>query len=130
MEKLNYETAKKLKDLGFEQWGDNKECSGEDCGVVEICETTNKTEEELDKMRLHGPTYFAGTDIKISDKGIIPVHPCYVPTLSELIEACGNDFGGLGVERRNNSIWKNNNQSKDHNKGYSIQTIFLCSIQK
>ena len=98
---MTYDLAKKLKNAGFRQDGDNRERDpwGEGTVPVMITETTGITDEKvLDSMRQQGPTYMVnpdGSHTKISDKGIIPVHEVYVPLLHELIEACGDRFIGV-----------------------------------
>jgi len=63
---MNYELAKQLKDAGFPQDGDN----------MELCHGESET-------------------VFVSDIEDGKTNYCYVPTLSELIEACGDRFGAL-----------------------------------
>ncbi len=66
---LNYETAKKLKEFGFPF----RELKGRKC--------LPEGDEYID----FNPT---------GDSAVGPQH-FYIPTLSELIEACGDEFGSL-----------------------------------
>jgi hypothetical protein len=92
---LTYSDCAELKAAGFPQSGDNRDGNGD---LVEISQTNGLSDEELDKLRLPGPTYQVfsdGTRTKISEKGIIPSKSAYVPLLDELIEECGDDFHSL-----------------------------------
>lgn len=64
---ITYELAKQLKDAGFKQYGDGKR------------------ENEV------GLPILIGMDFNSGEYG----NYCYFPTLSELIEACGDRFYGV-----------------------------------
>lgn len=78
---MNYELAKKLKDIGFYQ--NRVEAGGINHEILrgEYCADINNPKEQV-----------------------------YIPTLSELIEACGDGFGELN-HYRNSGDWEC--QSKD-----------------
>ena len=79
---MTYEQAKELKDKGFPQQGGHS--FGEHLhplsGKVEVFEECNSMSTKID-----------------FDSYV------YIPTLSELIEACGEDF--ISLERHHPSIW-------------------------
>ncbi len=81
---MNYSLAKELKDAGFSQEGDGK--------------VLGRSFDDLADYRGEDEIYTISEEVT-----------CYVPTLSELIEACGDDFGQLtrvlsGEWDANNSI--------------------------
>lgn len=81
---LNYELAKKLRDNGFSQ--------GSISGIYTNCNYENGGlfhEHEAFSCQSNNPCDFCK---HILEKKCTAV---YVPTLSELIEACGDDFGTL-----------------------------------
>lgn len=80
---LSYETAKKLKDAGFPQLGTFMETKVED-GVLKGCTGNGSWEEEDCGKR------DADGDCECDSH-----EQTYIPTLSELIEACGREFGTL-----------------------------------
>lgn len=78
---MDYELAKKLKDAGYPQKG-------------YWFYSTNETDEPV----LTTEAYVYGTEnlVKTADgKNWEKVKLCFAPTLSELIEACGNRFFGF-----------------------------------
>lgn len=70
---MNYELAKKLKDQGFKQEGEGRYLTG----YPYPKSPTENGEPWMDEYKKY-------------QEAIV-----YVPTLSELIKACGNDFTGL-----------------------------------
>ena len=72
---VNYDLAKKLKDSGFPQVGDSRFCFVEGNPMV-LC---------------FGIEYWSNGD-EVSRKMLMPPNALYVPTLSELIEACGESL--------------------------------------
>jgi len=56
-----------------------------------------KLAKQLRKVGLPQKKYFGGLHVK--ENGVVPkirtLDSVYIPTLSELIEACGDGFGGL-----------------------------------
>lgn len=82
---MNYELAKELKDAGFPQYGHNYDEGGNRCIVQgRFIEGNAKDGGTLE-----------GT--------------AYAPTLSELIEACGEDFKYLS--KRDDGKWVGGNHS-------------------
>jgi len=80
---MTYETAKKLKDAGFYQG-----------------------EEGMSAQTMWHPDYL--------DNGSIPKDlVVYVPTLSELIEACGDGLGVFRINNTESSAWKQSNDPDD-----------------
>ncbi len=70
---MNYELYQKLKDAGFKQDGDGK-----------LYETT---EGRLSRENMNA----------LDSMGTYLTQVVYIPTLSELINACGKDFGRLSL---------------------------------
>ncbi len=68
---MNYELAKKLKDAGFGQF-------------------SKRTKVDIKNMSAPGFYLSEGDEPAVMNKNL-----CYVPTLSELIEACVPNFGVL-----------------------------------
>jgi len=77
---MNYELAKELKEAGFPQEGK---------GEILLGWPTPTTNE-----------YTRSTPIRKE-----PLDEVYVPTLEELIEACGNSFCTLGRPRIDSNKW-------------------------
>ena len=92
---ITYKLAKQLKDAGFPQKGTQGYYNNE---ADKICFTTDNSTTDT-----------AGVIIEYSDpehKIISKTSKAYiviVPTLSELIEACGEDFGAL---KRYTNAWQ------------------------
>lgn len=80
---MTYELAKQLKDAGFPQTG-----------------THTKFFSGLDKLPVS--VGFGYEPLAVEDS-------IYVPTLKELIEACGEKFGSLN---NNGSFWQANHSTK------------------
>lgn len=80
---MNYELLKKLKDAGFRQKGKGEYIGGS--GRV----------EEL-RRDSQGETV---------GRSVSTISRVYIPTLSELIAACGNEFGCLN---NNETFWQAN----------------------
>lgn len=80
---IKYELAKKLKEAGFPQKNHEMKCS---CCWFEWYDEDSEDHE-----------LWNSNEIELSENYV------YVPTLSELIEACGDDFGGL--ERRSDVMF-------------------------
>jgi hypothetical protein len=78
---MNYELAKQLKDEGFEQ-------EREDINSKHYLVGTDKwmTLETANKIK-------SGVSVMNFDKCLV-----YIPTLSELIDACGDGFGSLNKD--------------------------------
>jgi len=79
---MNYELAKKLKDAGFPQDNITMSREGKDISYVDSGKCTRE-----DYSTLVSAEY-----TKKEDK-------CYLPTLEELIDACGMDFDNLERSR-------------------------------
>lgn len=113
---LSFELAKKLKDAGFPQ-------------------LEHLIEEELDKIPLHRVGYhLTADDLDVDENGILInkarltsiygkswilsedglAHTVYIPTLIELIEACGSKFYELRLDR----IWIARGRNKKVNWQY------------
>ena len=84
---MNYKLAKTLKDAGFPQ---------KDRGNILI---HKKAEPKYGRPERWVPAYTKNT----KENGLPNTMWLYVPTLSELIEACGTNFGGL--VRLSDGMW-------------------------
>lgn len=82
---MNFELAKKLKDAGFPQDKINTSRNGD--GVSYL---------DSGMERGHERDISASDYYKLQDR-------CYVPTLSELIEACGEEF--MKLQRHDSGMW-------------------------
>lgn len=97
---MTYELAKQLKNAGFPQIG----------GSV----FTHETEASI-FLGSHGQL------IEFKDDGKYESMPRH-PSLSELIEACGDDFGGLQKTENGYDVWSKTDLSKIVIKKYNCGT--------
>jgi len=84
---MDYKLAKQLKDAGFSQHG-----KGKNAAVGKPIKITFVTKDKK-KIRIPATTAYK------------PPRYAYAPTLSELIEACGENFWGM-------NWWKNASEEK------------------
>ena len=84
--KMNYELAKQLKDAGFPQFGNGFALIPDNIPVGDG--TPEEIEEDGTMTVIDWQNYIYNTSLHSEEM-------MYQPTLSELIEACGDEFGEL-----------------------------------